>query len=73
LLTLVLPKDKPIDPAKFETTINKGLTDADVNSRRKEYGWNRLTQDKPNHLLKFLMFFMGPIQWVMEVSMISTP
>jgi H+-transporting ATPase len=71
LLTLVPDKDNAYDPVMIETAVNRGLTDDEVAERRKNYGWNRLTQDKPNHLIKFLMFFMGPIQWVMEVSRMS--
>jgi H+-transporting ATPase len=71
LLTLVPDKDNAYDPVMIETAVNRGLTDDEVAERRKNYGWNRLTQDKANHLIKFLMFFMGPIQWVMEVSRIS--
>lgn len=69
-LTLIPDKDNAYDPALIETAVNRGLTDDEVTERRKNHGWNRMTQDKPNHLLKFLMFFMGPIQWVMEVSRI---
>ncbi|CAG8080997.1 unnamed protein product [Penicillium salamii] len=53
----------------IETDFHKGLTDEEVLERRKNHGSNVMTQDKVNHWLKFLMFFVGPIQFVMEVRM----
>jgi H+-transporting ATPase len=63
------PIEKRSPPANLmDTQPHQGLTDAQVADRRKDYGRNCMTQDKTNHWIKFLMFFMGPIQWVMEVS-----
>lgn len=53
----------------IETDFHKGLTDEEVLERRKNHGSNVMTQDKVNHWLQFLMFFVGPIQFVMEVRM----
>lgn len=55
-------------PSLLDTDVNKGLDDAEVAARRKKYGWNRMKEEKRNHFLKFLSFFNGPVQWVMEVS-----
>lgn len=68
-LTLCPVEDKRYPPHITETNVQEGLTDDQVIERRKEYGRNSLTQDKRNPVLKFLGFFNGPIQWVMEVSM----
>ncbi|EYE93658.1 plasma-membrane proton-efflux P-type ATPase [Aspergillus ruber CBS 135680] len=48
----------------------RGLDDKEVLTRRKKYGLNKLKEDKPNHYLKFLSFFVGPIQFVMEAAAI---
>jgi H+-transporting ATPase len=50
------------------TSLEDGLNDEEVIVRRKKYGWNVMKEAKRNHFLKFLSFFMGPVQWVMEVS-----
>jgi H+-transporting ATPase len=50
------------------TDTRTGLTNAEVISRRKKYGLNQMKEDKENLILKFLMYFVGPIQFVMEVS-----
>lgn len=44
-----------------------GLTDGEVVVRRKRYGLNKMKEEKENHFIKFLSFFVGPIQFVMEV------
>lgn len=44
-----------------------GLSDGEVSIRRKKYGPNKMKEEKENHFLKFLSFFVGPIQFVMEV------
>ncbi|KAK4867788.1 hypothetical protein LT330_006659 [Penicillium expansum] len=57
-------------PSLLDTDVNKGLDDAEVAARRKKYGWNRMKEEKRNHFLKFLSFFNGPVQWVMEVAIV---
>jgi len=52
----------------LQTDSRVGLTEAEVLARRKKYGYNRMKEEKENHFLKFLSFFVGPIQFVMEVS-----
>jgi H+-transporting ATPase len=43
------------------TDMKAGLKSHDVESRRKKTGWNELTTEKENMLLKFLSYFTGPI------------
>ena len=53
----------------LQTSHNRGLDDAEVFSRRKRFGWNRLKEEKRSHIKGFFMFFVGPIQFVMLVSL----
>ena len=56
-------------PEEFlQTDPRFGLTDPEVASRRKKYGLNQMKEERENLFLKFLMYFVGPIQFVMEVS-----
>lgn len=43
------------------TDIREGLSDMEVERRRKFSGWNELVTEKENMLLKFIGFFQGPI------------
>lgn len=54
--------------AQFDTDITTGLTSVEAAQRRKKYGPNQLKEEKENMLKKFLSFFVGPVQFVMEVS-----
>lgn len=47
-----------------------GLTEAEVHKRRKRFGLNQMAEEKENLVLKFCMFFIGPIQFVMEAAAI---
>jgi H+-transporting ATPase len=51
----------------LQTDTRHGLTTQDVTTRRKKYGLNQMSEEKENLILKFLGFFVGPIQFVMEV------
>lgn len=55
----------PEDQLATDTRI--GLTDSEVHARRKKYGMNQMKEEKENLFLKFLGYFIGPIQFVMEV------
>ncbi|KAI0177707.1 plasma-membrane proton-efflux P-type ATPase [Pestalotiopsis sp. NC0098] len=52
------------------TDIREGLNDMEVERRRKYTGWNELSAEKENMLLKFIGFFRGPVLYVMEVAVI---
>ena len=51
----------------LQTDTRIGLTDHEVQVRRKKYGLNQMKEEKENLILKFLGYFVGPIQFVMEV------
>lgn len=55
----------PEDMLQTDTRI--GLTEQEVLNRRKKYGLNQMKEEKENLILKFLGYFVGPIQFVMEV------
>jgi H+-transporting ATPase len=59
---------RPIPEELLQTDTRIGLTDAEVIARRKKYGLNQMKEEKENLILKFLGYFVGPIQFVMEVS-----
>ncbi|KAH7125576.1 hypothetical protein B0J11DRAFT_487294 [Dendryphion nanum] len=52
----------------LNTHISQGLSNHDVETRRKRTGWNEISSEKENMFKKFLGFFNGPILWVMEVA-----
>lgn len=52
----------------LQTDTRTGLSEPEVIARRKKWGLNELRQEKENLALKFLGYFIGPIQTVMEVS-----
>ena len=45
----------------LEADIKQGISNHDVESRRKRFGFNEITTEKENLFIKFLMFFTGPI------------
>ncbi|QID88394.1 H(+)-exporting P2-type ATPase pma2 [Saccharomyces pastorianus] len=60
----VIPeKDLSTDPAY-------GLTSDEVTRRRKKYGLNQMAENNESLVVKFIMFFVGPIQFVMEAAAI---
>jgi len=58
---------KPVPEELLNTDTRKGLTSHEVTERRKRYGLNQMAEEKENLFKKFLMYFVGPIQFVMEV------
>ena len=53
----------------LQTDSRVGLTEHEVISRRKKYGLNQMKEEKENLILKFFGYFIGPIQFVMEVRL----
>lgn len=47
--------------AWLDTDMRQGISDHDVEERRRRFGWNELTAEKENQLRKFMGFFQGPI------------
>lgn len=58
----VVPEDM------LQTDSRVGLTESEVTARRRKYGLNQMKEEKENLILKFFSYFVGPIQFVMEVS-----
>ncbi|MCJ1382674.1 plasma membrane H+-ATPase [Xylographa soralifera] len=58
----------PISEDFLNTSRRTGLTDAEVLVRRKKFGMNQMKEEKENLILKFLGYFVGPIQFVMEAA-----
>ncbi|EEQ37215.1 plasma membrane ATPase 1 [Clavispora lusitaniae ATCC 42720] len=61
---------KAVPEELLQTDPKVGLTDAEVEKRRKKYGLNQMAEEQENLILKFVMFFVGPIQFVMEAAAI---
>ncbi|KAL4884382.1 hypothetical protein BJY04DRAFT_215350 [Aspergillus karnatakaensis] len=55
---------------EYDTDLTTGLTSAEALVRRKQFGPNQLKEEKENLYLKFLSFFVGPVQFVMEAAAI---
>ncbi len=53
----------------LQTDVTHGLSESEVKDRRSTYGFNQLREHKRSHIKQFLGFFVGPIQFVMEVSL----
>ena len=74
----LLEKEKPSDSEDvpenlLHTDQMAGLSDGEVAFRRRRYGLNELSDEKQGHVRKFFSFFVGPIQFVMEVYYCRTP
>src|SRR2546423_48790 len=54
----------------LNTDTRTGLEEWDVLARRKKFGLNQMKEEKQNLILKFLGYFVGPIQFVMEMAAI---
>ena len=52
----------------LNTDLKQGITDSEVESRRRRFGWNEISTERENMLLKFLSYFTGPILYVMELA-----
>lgn len=44
-----------------ETDLHSGLSESEVEPRRKKAGWNELTTEKTNFFIQFIGYFRGPI------------
>lgn len=53
----------------LEADIKQGISNSDVETRRKRMGWNEISSEKESLFIKFLMFFTGPVLYGMFVSL----
>ena len=60
----VVPEDQ------LQTDPNSGLSSDEVSRRRKKWGLNQMSEENESLIIKFIMFFVGPIQFVMELAAI---
>ncbi|KAJ7213309.1 plasma-membrane proton-e [Mycena haematopus] len=63
-------KEKKIPDDWLQTNMTQGLADNDVETRRKQFGYNELQSPKENQFLKFVSYFRGPILYTMEIAVI---
>lgn len=68
VLTIGPGGDRPIPPSLLQTDPSQGLSESEVISSRRKYGWNKMKEERRSNLVKFLMLFVGPVQAVMEVG-----
>ncbi|KZF20673.1 plasma membrane ATPase [Xylona heveae TC161] len=59
---------RPVSEELLQTDTRQGLSDQEVLTRRKKFGLNQMKEEKENLILKFLGYFVGPIQFVMEAA-----
>lgn len=60
------PKPKqPVPDNLLHTNPYVGLTNDEVDKRTRLFGDNELSEKKENNFLKFIMYFVGPVQIVM--------
>lgn len=67
-LSIAPGTERPTDPDLLLTDHNQGLADVEVVAARRRYGWNRMKEERQSNIVKFFMLFVGPVQFVMEVS-----
>ncbi|KAI8891079.1 plasma-membrane proton-efflux P-type ATPase [Backusella circina FSU 941] len=54
----------------LHTDPSQGLTSAEVEERRAQFGENELPEKKTNPFLKFFSYFTGPISYLIEIACI---
>lgn len=52
----------------LDVDIKQGISNSDVETRRKRFGFNELSSEKENLFIKFLMFFTGPVLYGKSTS-----
>ncbi len=61
----------PLDALQSQLkTSGDGLSQSEAQARLAKYGPNELPTEKSNPILKFLLYFWGPIPWMIEVAAI---
>lgn len=59
---------RPVPEELLQTDPRTGLTTEEFERRRRKFGLNQMKEEKENLILKFLGYFVGPIQFVMEAA-----
>ncbi|HUO04348.1 MAG TPA: plasma-membrane proton-efflux P-type ATPase [Candidatus Binataceae bacterium] len=54
--------------AKFESNLERGLTQEEAARRLERYGPNTIEDYRISSLVRFLSFFWGPIPWMIEIA-----
>ena len=57
--------------SELKVSPENGLNDSEAKERINKYGYNELSEDKANSILKFLTYFWGPIPWMIEIAVIG--
>ncbi|PYH99966.1 plasma membrane ATPase [Aspergillus ellipticus CBS 707.79] len=63
-------QNHPVSDDLLQTDSHHGLSANEVTVRRRKFGSNEMKEAKENLVLKFIWFFIGPVQFVMEAAAI---
>jgi len=66
----IAPASVPDTLATLKVNPDTGLTPAEVDTRRKEHGFNEVAEEKAHPLLVFLGKFWGLSAWMLELIMV---
>ncbi|KAJ6620759.1 putative hydrogen-exporting ATPase [Mycena sp. CBHHK59/15] len=69
-VTVKSDKEKKIPEDWLQTSMTQGLTDSDIDTRRRQFGYNELQSPKENQILKFISYFRGAILYTMEIAVV---
>lgn len=64
------PTSVPDSLTELHVNLNTGLTQLEVSIRRKEHGYNEVTEQKEHPFLKFLGKFWGLSAWMLELIIV---
>jgi H+-transporting ATPase len=56
--------------AELDTDLNTGLSSETAAQRLAQYGPNALVEERVSPLMRFVLYFWGPIPWMIEVAAI---
>ncbi|GLA53262.1 plasma membrane H+-ATPase [Aspergillus niger] len=59
---------RPVSDNLLQTDFLTGLDESEAILRRKKFGSNEMKEEKENLVVKFVSFFVGPVQFVMEAA-----